>query len=162
MASTDEATVEQDLTRLIEQELNRGQRDPHKIWDRLEKKLGREELEALALPYLPDLIADMARQRINQQRRTAIAKINAKTLEDQGTVMLKALWVPSEDGIVYKRIADMTAEDFRDRAAYLDRMVVGIAVHAAWCRAVADQMDAEGVTLAKELGALPALPELEA
>ena len=154
--------TEQDLVRLIEQEVNRGRANPHKIWERLEKRLGREMLETLALPYLPDLVSEIARQKINQQRRTAVARITSKSLEDQGAVMLKSLWVPSEDGIVYKRIADMTADDFRDRAAYLDRMVVGIAVHAAWCREVANQMDAEGCALAKDLSALPALPELNA
>lgn len=152
--------AEQDLVQHIEQELNLGQRDPHKIWKRLERKLGKEKLQELALPYLPDFISDMARQRLNQQRRTAIAKITTKALENQAEVMLKSLWVPSEEGIVYKRIADMSADDFRDRASYLDRMVVGIAVHAAWCREVADAMDKQGVAQAKDLAVLPSLPEL--
>jgi hypothetical protein len=150
-----------DLAKLVERELNLGQRDPHKIYARLKRQLGEETLRELSFPYLPDLVADMARQRMNQLRRTAIAKISEKTLQDP-EVMLKSLWVPSDDeqGIVYKRIADMTAEDFRARAAYLDRMVVGIAVHAAWCREVADQIEIQGVTFAKELERLPSLPEL--
>lgn len=155
------STQIEDLSRFIDRELNLGQRDPHLIYERLKTQLGEEKLRDLALPYLPDLVTDMARQRMNQIRRTAIAKISKKTLQDP-EVILKSLWVPSErEGIVYKRIGDMTAEDFRARAAYLDRMVVGIAVHAAWCREVADQIEIQGVTFAKELGGLPELPVLE-
>lgn len=156
---SDVAVVE-GLEDFIERELNLGQKDPHVIYDKLKKQLGAERLATLALPYVPDLIAEMARQKLNQQRRMAIARINERTLE-QDEVQLKSLWVPSDEGIVYKRIADMTAEDFTDRADYLDRMVVGIRRHSQWCREVATAIKRNKVSTAGELKRLPGLAELE-
>jgi hypothetical protein len=148
------------LERAIERELNLGQKDPHVIYDRLAEQLGPKALFKLAVPHLPDMIGEMARQRLNQQRRNAIAKIDDSNLA-QPEIMLKSLWVPSEDGIVYKRIADMDDRDFDDRAAYLERMVLGISRHAQWCRDVAEAIRKHKVGVAGDLERLPGLPELE-
>lgn len=156
--------VEQPMTleRAIEREINLGQKDPHEVYDRLEKALGGEELVRLAAPHIPDLVSEMARQRISQQRRQAVAKISNATIGDP-EIMLRSLWVPSDDGkIVYKRIADMDATDFEDRAAYLERLVVGISRHAQWCRDVAQVIRKQKVGKAGDLKRLPELPELAA
>lgn len=148
------------LERAIEQQLNLGKKDPHVIYDELEKQLGAKGLLELATPHLPDLISDMARQRMNTLRRADLAKITETNI-DQPEIMLRALWVPDDDGIVYKRIADMTADDFDARAAYLERMTAAISRHALWCRNVAEQIRKRKIGTAGELERLPGLPELE-
>lgn len=158
VAMKEQLTLEQ----VIERELNLGQKDPHAIYDRLSQQLGAEELLKLAVPYIPDLVSEMARQKLGRERRRSVARISHAGLNDP-EIMLRSLWVPSEDGkIVYKRIADMDDRDFDDRAAYLERMVVGIGRHAQWCRDVATMIRKAKVGVAGDLERLPELPELEA
>lgn len=143
------------LEEAIQQQINLGTKDPHTVYDALERHLG-DELYEIAKPYLADFIAEMARQKLNAERRSAVAKISPKTLANP-EVTLKALWVPSKGTIIYKRIADMTADDFEARANYLDRMASGIHRHALWCRDCAKAIHASGVKTAGELGVLPSL-----
>lgn len=152
----------QTLERAIERELNLGQKDPHQVYERLEDSLGPEELLRLAMPYIPDLVSEMARHKLGQKRRQAIAKISDKSLTDP-EIMLKSLWIPTKDGkILYKRIADMDDRDFDARAAYLERLVLGISRHAMWCREVAAMMRKHKAVVARDLLRLPELPEVEA
>jgi len=147
------------LEQAIEQQISLGVKDPHLVYDALERHLG-DELAEIARPYLADFIAEMARQKINADRRASIAKINTKTAVDP-EVKLKSLWVPSAGTIIYKRIADMTADDFDARADYLDRMANGIHRHAQWCRDCAQEIRDHGVKTAGKLAHLPALRDDE-
>lgn len=149
------------LEQLIEQQITLGVKDPHVVYDKLVASLGPEETQKLAGPYIADMISYMARQKLNALRRSDLAKIDDKSVATS-EVMLRSLWIPDEDGYVYKRIADMTAEDFEDRAAYLERMVLGITRHAIWCRDVAKAIRKGKHQTAGELKGLPSLPELEA
>lgn len=103
----------------------------------------------------------MARQRLNAKRRSAIARITDKTISHP-EIMLRSMWVPSNDGsITYKRIADMTAQDFEERAAYLEHMAHGIRRSAQWCRDCAHAIRSANVKTAGKLTALPPLPHDE-
>jgi hypothetical protein len=151
------------LERLVEQQINLGLKNPHECFDRLVQQFGPADLVEIARPYLSDFITEMARHKINAQRRQSIAKITPTTVADP-EVKLRSLWVPSEireQGIVYKRIADMTAEDFDARAAYLERMLVGLSRHIGWCREVANEIRRTKKQTAGQLKALPALPEID-
>lgn len=148
------------LERLIEQQINLGLKNPHEFFDVLERQLGDDGLLELAKPYLADFVSEMARQKINTKRRSEIAKITTRSLADP-QVKLQALWVPDEKGggLDYKRIADFTADDFDARASYMERMMIGISRHAAWCRAAADAIRDAGVETAATVQ-LPPLPEI--
>jgi hypothetical protein len=146
-----------DLKELIQQTIALGHKDPHQFYDILEKQLGDDILE-VTKPYLSDFINEMARHQLGTARRSAVAKITAASVQD-GEVMLKSLWVPAKGEIIYKRIADMTANDFDARANYLDRMTQGIQRHADWCRACAFQIRGAKVKTAGKLEMLPPLPE---
>lgn len=144
------------LESAITQQINLGLKDPHEIYDRLLAQLG-DELVEIARPHMADFIADRARQRLNALRRASVAKITAGRIEPE--TKLRSLWVPSDDAITYKRIADMTAADFDARADYLDRLASGISRHADWCRDVAAAIRAANVEVAGGLSELPALGE---
>lgn len=146
-------TLEEELEQLI----SLGYKDPHEYPDLLRRKLGEDLLEITA-PYIDNFLSDMARQRLNSIRRASVARITNTGLADPGFA-LHSLWVPGDDGkITYKKIADMTAQDFEDRAAYLEAMAHGIAASAQWCRDVADLMRAEKVKVAGKLSKFPPLP----
>ncbi len=148
------------LEQLIDKNIALGHKNPHDFYELLERELG-DDIVTVARPYLADFIADMTRQRLNSGRRTQIAKITTAGLADPELV-LRSLWVPSEGTILYKRIADMTADDFDSRAAYLERMMIGISRHAGWCRAVADAIrTTKQANTAGDLRRLPALPEAD-
>lgn len=147
------------LEELIDQQINLGHKDPHELPVLLERALG-DDLFEVVKPYISDFIAEMGRQRIGQLRRKSVARINAKTLADP-EIMLQSMWVPEPSGpnITYKRIADMTAEDFEARAVYLEHMSRGIAKSAGWCRACAEAIRKAGVKTAGKLKSLPELPD---
>lgn len=149
------------LEELIDQQISLGNSDPHELYGLLERQLG-DELVEIVKPYIADFISEMGRQRINSKRRAEVAKIsptNSKSRE----ILLRSLWVPDSGiGITYKRIADMTADDFESRAAYLERMAAGVMNHAQWCRDCAEQIRTEGVKTAGKLKQLPELHDLNA
>lgn len=147
------------LEEAIEQQITLGQKNPHAVFGQLERLFG-EDLSELARPYIADLVSEMARQKINALRRADVAKITPGSVADS-KIMLRSLWVPAESGITYKRIADMTADDFEARAGYLDRMIIGITRHAEWCRAVAKKIRRTKAGVAGNLKSLPALPEID-
>lgn len=149
------------LELLIDQQINLGHKNPHEFFDRIQGQLG-DGLFEVAKPHLADFIAEMGRQRLNAQRRSAIAKITTGDLDDP-EIQLKSLWIPSDGdgGIIYKRIADMTADDFDARANYLERMIIGISRSAAWCRSVATELRRNRLATAGELKTLPALPDID-
>lgn len=144
------------LDRLIDQQITLGLKNPHDCFEALERKLGPDLFE-LARPYLADFISEMTRQKLNAQRRSDLAKITPTTVTDP-EVKLRSLWVPADSGITYKRIADMTADDFDARATYLERMLIGLSRHIGWCRNVADELRRRDVETAGQLEQLPALP----
>lgn len=149
------------LEELIDQQITLGHHDPHELYALLERQLG-DELINIVKPYIADFISEMGRQRINTKRRSEVAKITPANSSSR-EIMLQSLWVPSDgSGITYKRISDMTADDFDARANYLERMAAGIANHAQWCRDCANQMRAENVKTAGKLKHLPELQDLSA
>jgi hypothetical protein len=157
-----EITQDQTMTleRLIDQQITLGLKNPHDCFPALERQLGTELLD-YARPYLADFISGMARQKLNTLRRNEIAKITPQTVADP-EVKLRSLWVPDDgQGITYKRIADMTADDFDARAGYLERMLVGLSRHIGWCRNVAAELRRQNLATAGQLGQLPELPEID-
>lgn len=149
------------LEELIDRQINLGHHDPHELYPLLERELGDDLIE-IVRPYIADFIAEMSRQRINTRRRASVAKITPANSRSRD-IMLQSLWVPDAGtGITYKRIADMTPDDFDARADYLDRMAAGIANHARWCRDCAQQMRIEKVKTAGKLKHLPELHDLNA
>lgn len=148
------------LEAIIDRYKNLGEKDPHTISTKVIASLG-DDLVEVARPYLADFITELARQRLGNDRRAEIARITPQLIETN-EVMLKSIWIPSgQGGITYKKIAEATADDFDARAAYLERLVAGIARHARWCRDVADQIRYHGVTTAGELTSLPPLPGIK-
>ncbi len=147
------------LEELIDQQINLGHHNPHELYELLERQLG-DELLAIVQPYIADFISEMGRQRINNQRRAQVAKITPANIAS-GEIMLQSLWVPSDgNSIIYKRLSDMTAQDFDARADYLERMAAGIANHAQWCRDCANLIRSENVKTAGKLKQLPQLAQL--
>lgn len=155
-------TPQATLERLVDQQIILGLKNPHDFFTVIATAIGDEQIAALARPYLADFVAEMARQKLNAARRASVARITTDALADP-EVKLRSLWVPSAQGggITYKRIADMSADDFDARAAYLERMMFGIARHAAWCRAVAEELRRHNCATANELAVLPPLPEID-
>lgn len=148
------------LEELIDQQINLGHKDPHEFYELIHRALG-EELIDVVTPYISDFIAELGRQRLNAKRRATLARISAKTLASPD-ILLRSMWVPTGDGtITYKRIADMTAEDFDERANYLERMAIGIRRSAQWCRECAHAIRSNKVKTAGTLGSLPPLPDHE-
>lgn len=147
------------LEDLIDQQITLGHKDPHEFAELIERAMGDELLE-LVKPYLADFITEMGRQRLNAIRRASVARITKTGLQDP-KIMLQSMWVPDLEhrSIIYKRIADMTAKDFDDRAIYLEHMANGIARSAQWCRDCADAIRNANVATAGELDHLPPLPE---
>jgi len=152
------------LERAIEQAINLGQKDPVEIVKHIRDLHGEEWWAAQLVLYGDDFVAEMARQRINAERRGAISVLSSRTLQtrEQSEVMLKSVWIPSADGFtVYKRVADVTAPEWRSRADYLDRLAIGVLKQARWCRDVADRMDESGAATTADLRSpLPELPSV--
>lgn len=151
------------LEELIDQQLNLGHKNPHEIPDLLKRHLG-EELVDIINPYIDDFITELARQRLNAQRRQEVVKINKTSLASR-EIMLKSLWVPqpgADQGITYKAIGDMTADDFDARGDYLTRMATGVLNHAQWCKDVAQRIRDAGVSTAGQLESLPELHDINA
>lgn len=150
------------LEELIDQQINLGHKDPHQFPDLLRKAVG-DDLTPIVAPYLDDFITELGRQRINAQRRTALAKITPHAITSR-ELMLKSMWVPRANGddpldVYYKPVGDMTAADFDSRATYLERMAGGILAHARWCRACAHQIRTENVKTFGKVKNIPELPE---
>lgn len=145
------------LEELIDQQIELGHKDPHTFYEHIERQLGNELL-AIVQPYIADFVSEMSRQRLNARRRSAVVKITPRNAQSR-EILLHSLWVPDDGaGITYKRIADMTAEDFDARADYLERLASGILNHAQWCRDCADLIRSENVKTAGKLKS--SLPEL--
>lgn len=147
------------LEDLIDQQINLGYKDPHQIPDLLERQLG-DDLFNVVKPYIADFIAEMSRHRIGNLRRKSVARITKSGLQDP-EILLRSMWVPDPEhkSIVYKRIADLTPDDFDARAAYLDHMADGITRSAEWCRDCANAIRSANVETAGQLDHLPPLPE---
>lgn len=147
------------LEQVIDRYISLGEKDPRNVAERVFNELG-DDVVAVVQPHLADFIAEMARHRLGNQRRAELARITPRSLASR-EIMLKSIWIPAEGSIVYKRIADVTADEFEARAAYMERMVASISAHAQWCRDCASAIRAAGVANAGGLDRLPALPEIE-
>jgi hypothetical protein len=153
------------LDEAIEQAITLGQKDPIEIVKRLRESFGDEWFAEQVSGYADDFVAEMCRQRLNAQRRGAIAVLSSRAIRDKASseVMIQSVWIPSQDGYpLYKRVADVTAAEWRSRADYLDRLAIGVLKQSRWARDVADLIDGEGVTTTGDLRvALPQLPANE-
>ena len=153
------------LDEAIDKAINLGQKDPIEIVKKIRKQNGDEWFIEQAALYADDFVAEMCRQRLNAQRRSAIAVLSSRSIQsrEKGEVMLKSVWIPSADGFpLYKRVADVTAAEWRSRADYLDRLAIGVLKQGRWARDVADRMDDEGAATTGDLKApLPELPANE-
>lgn len=148
------------LAQAIAQQINLGQKDPAEIAKRILSDNDQDWLGSELLALAEDVIEELARHQLGTERRKAIALLKPRDQRGQGDAMLKSVWVPSEHGFTeYKRVADMTAPDWRARADWLDRLVLGIMKQAIWCREVARLIEDAGFEKTGELGELPPLPE---
>lgn len=145
------------LNDVVDRYIHLGEKDPRRVRERVMDELGDRLLDVVT-PHLEDFIDELARQRLNSERRREVARITPQTVSNR-EIMLKSIWIPLNGTILYKRIADVTAAEFEARAAYLDRMIVGISNHAQWCRDVADAIRAIKGKTASDLSALPPLPQ---
>ena len=145
------------LEEVIDRYITLGEKDPRLVAEKVFGELG-DDLVEVARPHLAEFVAELARHRLAGQRRAELARITSRSVASR-EIMLKSIWIPSKGSIVYKRIADVTADEFDARAAYLDRMVSSIAAHAQWCRDCASSIRAKGFKKAGQLESLPPLPE---
>lgn len=143
----------------IQQLINLGEHDPlsiaRKIEQRFEEDWLRDELYALR----QDFICDLARNRINGRRRSAMTALRAGKPKTE--LMLTGEWVPGKNP-GWKKLSQWTAEDLRAREHYY-RKVSGTMVRLAdWCSECVALMEAENVkTLGKVKAPLPTLDDVE-
>lgn len=149
------------LAQAIAQQINLGRKDPREVAERILQEQDPNWLGSELLALAADVIEEMARRQIGAERRQAVAVLRPRDLKQHSEVMLKSVWVPSEDQgfTTYKRVADMTAADWRSRADWLDHLTLGVLKQAMWCREVALAIEAAGVEKTGDLPELPPLPD---
>lgn len=153
--------MERSLDELVESFIELGEKDPHEAARRLIRHVGSERVLEVAKPYLEDFIAEMFRRRIGSKRRAAVARLTPAAIESR-EILLKSIWIPTEDGAFkYIAVGECAAADFDARADYVDRLIEGVVRHNRWNRAMAAQIRAEGVETAAELSEMPQLEAVE-
>ena len=156
-------TAPPDLETAIEQLVTLGIKDPAEIVQRLHIDHGDDWLRQQVAFYADDVAADIARRVIRGQARgleLALRPGDTRIVAEMNTA---AMWVPGPDGFsVRKRYADCTADDFRARQAFYERLAGGAIQGALWCGEVADLIDQHGQTFrdvpAEKIPALPSKP----
>lgn len=147
------------LEEAIAQRINLGDKDPltiaRKIIENHDDEWLVEELTGLA----EDLIAEMSRRRLGDQRRRAEVALRPGDPVSTGELKLRSVWVPGESGGDWKRAADVTAEDAEAKARWYLGLARAAQRRAMWWLDVAGMIRADGVA---NLGALkrdlPVLP----
>lgn len=150
-----------ELEKAVRDRIATGQRDPIEIARAVITEHDAEWLRTNLGEVAQNVIADLARYLMGTERRRAIAVLRPRDVVSQRNIMDKSVWIPTSDGYpIWKRVGDVTQADWLSRAEYLDHLIVGIRVHATWCREVAKLLEEEGVAVTEQLRApLPPLPD---
>lgn len=153
---------EPSLEDAIEQLINLGESDPITITRRLANLHGGDWIARELASHWEEIIAEIARQKLGQQRRAAVLTIGARSR--QGAVskkeaVLTTLFVPR---LGYIKLGEATAQDLLEAAAYRRRLAVGLLRWSDWLESLAAMISEQAVEKVKELkGSLPDLPAPE-
>jgi hypothetical protein len=144
------------LEEAIQQIINLGQHDPLTVTREIEERYEIEWLKEELYALREEFISYLARQRINNRRRSAMTALRKGK---PGDLMLAGEWVPNWG---WKRLADWTAADLRSRENYYRKIAGSALLLADWCRQCIEIMETEKAkTLGKVKTPLPALEEVE-
>lgn len=147
------------LEEAIAQAVNLGEKDPLEIARKIIAKNGPDWLAAELGALAEDIIAERARHALGNVRRGAEIALRPGDHRSQQEVKVSSFWVP---GVGWKKGGDVTPDDLRVRAAFYERLSFAAVRRAAWCRDVAELMEAQGAKRLRDFkGELPQLPEDE-
>lgn len=95
-----------------------------------------------------ELLANIARAQVRSATRSAENALREGDPVTTSELKLRKYWIPE---VGWKSAAQLTSDDLRARAGFYEQLAGAALMRAAWCREVADMIDAAGV---KKLGAL--------
>lgn len=145
-------TLDEEIERMV----SFGETDPLDAARKLTKIHSSEWIASQLAMYQEDILSDMFRRRLGAVRRSAEKRLQPGDEMSQTELRLAKAWVPGEG---WKKAADLTVQDLRERARFYDVLANASYVRARWNSEVADLMEAEGAaTLGKLKASLPALP----
>lgn len=134
-----------------------GERDPITIARNIIERNGEEWISTELYSMAEDLIAQMARTRLGNARRSAEVALRPGDYVAESRMKIAKMWIP---GFGYKRVSELTAADLRAKASWYGAARQAVYKREVWCLQTAGLLDREGVTTVGELTApLPALPE---
>lgn len=145
------------LDEVLSRYANLGHREPETIAEMAISELGDERLSEALVALAPEILAERARDAIRRAARNAENALKPADPVTSQRIREKTYWVPNHGR---KRGYDMTAADWRERAAFYIDLGDANYRRATWCNAVADLMDEQGAKTLKALKVdLPALPD---
>lgn len=146
------------LEEAIQQLINLGANDPLEIARQIEQRYEEEWLRDELYALRQDVISDIARQRINGMRRSAMSALR-KGKQPPRELMLLGEWIPNhKGGGGWKKLGEWTSADLRSRENYYRKMSGTASRLADWCHTCAELMETEKVrTLGKVKASLPTL-----
>src|SRR5688500_16738878 len=101
-----------DLMEAILQLVNLGEKDPLTIYRKLEERHGTEWLATALFQYRGQIIPEIARHVLGNERRQAVETIATVARSERKVskreVKLAAVFVPGEG---YKKVGELTADD---------------------------------------------------
>lgn len=145
------------LDEAVQQLVILGEKDPLSIARKIIDRNGDEWVSEELLSIAEDIIAQIARSKLGNARRSAEIALHPGDYVAEGRMKIAKMWVP---GFGYKRVSDLTASDLRAKASWYTSARRAVAKREIWCLQTAGLIEREGVTTLGELTApLPALPE---
>jgi hypothetical protein len=147
----------------IAQQINLGQRDPLTIADKCANLYGGDWVAEQLAANWKEILAEIARQKLGNERRSAIHSIGdlarEKAKPAKRDLLLTTLFIPSRG---YIALGEATDEDLGEAAGYRRRLAGGLIRWADWYDDVRTQLLTQNVLRVRELrGQLPALPSPE-
>jgi hypothetical protein len=145
------------LDSAIESLINLGEKDPLVIARKLKKRYGNDWVVAELMARDEEILAEMARLRLGNLRRSAVKSVSITHAPKQRSeLMIASMWVPN---VGWKKVGDLTPEDLRKRAHFHMALSLRNEQIAQWCNECADEIEKEGVQTMGDLHVIPSLPD---
>lgn len=151
-----------DLAAAIRQQISLGHRDPLAIYRKIEDLYGTEWLTNQLFAYREDIVSEIARHELGNQRRTTFAAVARRKNVRKHEKLLATVFVP---GAGAKALGDCTVDDLHAVVGMYDRIEQASRRYRLFYEDVLARMAAQGAATVRELkGALPDVPaaDLEA
>ncbi len=150
------------LEEAIQQQIGLGYRDPLEIADKCADLYGGDWVGEQLAANWRDIFAEIARQKIGNERRAAVVSISNIARENRKPskreLMLTTLFVPK---VGYVAFGDATAEDFAAASQYRRRLADGLLRWADYFDEWRALLATQNVKRAKDArGPLPELPSI--